>query len=81
MDNIEEVRLVYQVARDFYENANSKDYNFNKKTSKTAFAMLENYVKTLKEWHEPEMVTDEMIRTMIRQTVIAMLKVAYFKFD
>ena len=81
MDNIEEVRLVYQVARDFYENANSNDYNFNKKTSKTAFAMLENYVKTLKEWHEPEMVTDEMIRTMIRQTVIAMLKVAYFKFD
>ena len=80
MDNIEEVRLVYQIAQDFYEHASTKDYNFNKKSSETAFAMLENYVKTLKEWHEPEMITDKMIRTMIRQTVIAILKIAYFKF-
>ena len=81
MTQIEEIRLVYQVAQDFYKNANSDDYTFNKKSSKTAYDMLEAYVKTLKEWHEPEMITDEMVRTMIRQTVIAILKVAHFKFD
>ena len=81
MTNTEEIRLVYKVAQDFYEHASDNDYNFNKKTSKTAFTMLEEYIKTLKEWHEPEMITDKMVRTMIRQTVIAILKVAHFKFD
>ena len=81
MTNTEEIRLVYQVAQSFYRNANSDDYNFTKKTNKTAFTMLAEYIKTLKEWHEPEMVTEEMVRTMIRQTVIAILKVAHFKFD
>ena len=81
MTQIEEIRLVYQVAQDFYRHADSEDYNFNKTTSKNATAMIENYIKVLKEWHEPEMITDEMIRTMITQTVVAILKVAYFKFD
>ena len=81
MTQIEEVRLVYQVAQNFYKNANSDDYTFDKKSSKNAFTMLEKYIKALKEWHEPEMITDEMIRAMIRQTVIAILKVAHFKFD
>ena len=81
MTTTEEIRLVYQVAQSFYRNSNSDDYCFNKETSKIASAMLEDYVKTLKEWHEPEMITDEMVRTMIRQTVIAILKVAHFKFD
>ena len=81
MTQIEEIRLVYQVAGDFYEHASVEDYNFNKATSKNARAMIENYIKVLKEWHEPEMYTDEMIRRSIRQTVIAILKVAHFKFD
>ena len=83
MDNTEEIRLVYQVAQSFYRNASSEDYVFDKKTSETARAMLEDYVKTLKEWewHEPEMITDKAVRTMIRQTVIAILKVVHFKFD
>ena len=81
MTNSEEIRLVYQVAQSFYRNANSDDYTFNELSSKTARAMIEEYIKTLKEWHEPEMTTDEMVRTMIRQTVIAILKVAHFKFD
>lgn len=81
MTNTEEIRLVYQVAQSFYRNANSEDYNFTKKTSETARAMIGEYIKTLKEWHEPEMITDDMIRGMIRQTVIAILKVAHFKFD